>query len=54
MIKNHFTHMILLKIRRFLRPMFYNGSSGQVMEAQKMDKDCPDVLRPVKFEGSRE
>lgn len=41
MKKNNFTHVTLEKIRRFLRPMFYNGSDGQIKEGQKTDKDLP-------------
>ncbi len=37
----NFMQQIPGKIRRFLRPMFYNGSSGRIQERQKMDKDQP-------------
>ncbi|SFB74964.1 hypothetical protein SAMN04487891_10242 [Flagellimonas taeanensis] len=41
MKENSFTQVILEKIRRFFRPMFYNGRNGQVKEAQKTGKDLP-------------
>lgn len=41
MKKEKFIQVIPGKIKRFLRPMFYNGRSGQVQEGQKADKDQP-------------
>ncbi|MDF0717019.1 hypothetical protein PY092_12725 [Muricauda sp. 334s03] len=44
MKEKNFTHVTLEKIRRFFRPMFYNGRSGQIKEGQKMDKDLPWLI----------
>ena len=38
---NHYLSGILQKLRSFIRPMFYNGRSGQAIEGQKTDKDLP-------------
>ncbi len=41
MKKENFIQAIPGKIKRYLRPMFYNGRNGQIKEAQKTDKDQP-------------
>jgi len=41
MKKKNFTHVTLVKIRRFFRPMFYNGRNGQIKEEKNTDKELP-------------
>jgi hypothetical protein len=41
MKKENFIQVVPRKIRRFLRPMFYNGTDGAVKIGQKTDKNLP-------------